>query len=972
MKKIFGIFIVNPVLIKEMRQYFNNRFLVIVMALMLVGELLAFLALAVGTSYDEMEVDGSGIFLANGVLLISWLAILLICGLGSLTRFRAERSQMELDYSSVTPLTPHRIVRGKLLGALAMMLFIAAMNLPFIVISYFLRGVSLPLVSLYFALIFEMGMGMTLIGLIFGAASNRRLVWLYVAGVFMGGVSMSGVMTASASISLEDEIMYTMLAIVPFLIVGYSLAVAAASGDGRDRFALFRISTLVLLALLPALAAAKTALGWSIGALFEASLIIGAMLMILYFAVSAWEQAAHPAGVLYLVPRRLTPRILRFLLSGGSWSGMLLAAPMLAMFAFSGEYGHPTHDIYALAISFSVYFLAYSLLACLIGSVIKYTPWKIWFLVVLTCFVAPLFMWTVNGEYNDFALLKFLPVGFSHPETVEFGWWIAGLLFIVSLPFIVKSFRTFRRTDYAGNASAVAGPKAAEIPEPTPAQLTVAARIRELMPGQPAAAAASEPIAAARPEAEQKAEVRELLSGRGKCHKPDCLPLLTADWWNNWALQALRRDVRHRYYWFSVLVMAIPQLLIFMLTYTGGIDMGNVEDFLWIPLIFHAVWVMGSMARNWQPFVLFGTGTTVLGHYREFAPWERVQQVFGLTVHYFVVAAFNLLLLAPVFIGMLQRTRGNGGYVVFWIVMEPLLIYGATLMLLTIKKLRLDMLVYFVTVLPAVFECGYRLLADNQFERTVYRHGYGHVLSDPIGWPVILLAFLVQLMCCVYFMLTFCGESQPDPAKQEPWRRLWQVLAMFAMVLLLPHRFMDENAYGIMHYGHYIWANLLNALGVMAMVGAAVSTVGGTPPAVWLMQPNGRKRSWWKLATGCRVSYLGIPWAMTAAVLFLAFGDKDWRFMAIAVIACAILTAILSMHPRLTESRLFLYMPLALGALTAGLLLFVSIIVSSPSPDEWDVEIYIPLTLIPCFVAMVMQFCALTTGCASGIRKGDA
>jgi len=154
-----------------------------------------------------------------------------------------------------------------------------------------------------------------------------------------------------------------------------------------------------------------------------------------------------------------------------------------------------------------------------------------------------------------------------------------------------------------------------------------------------------------------------------------------------------------------------------------------------------------------------------------------------------------------------------------------------------------------------------------------------------------------------------------------------------------------------------LWPDLLAALGAMAMVGAAVSAVGEIPSAAWASA--GKHVAWWKRAVGCRVSFLGFPWAMAAAAVFLPCSNGDYMYMIIPVIACAVMAALVAANPRLAQGRMFAYMPLTLCGLTAVVLLFISIVSNAADGSSLDIGICLPLTLVPCFVATVIQFVAL-------------
>lgn len=904
--------IFNPVLVKEMRQYFNNRLLVLVMALLLAGEFLALLLAAVVASHGG---GGIGVFigedLASGVMAMSWLAIMLICGLGSLARFRAERSHSELDYGNVTPLSAHAIVRGKLLGALAMMLFIAALNLPFIVISYFLRGVSLPDVALVFVFIVAMGVIVTLTGLIFGAASNRKLIWVYVAGCAALSIIVVSGVSHLPSLADSSEFWYFLLALVPIAIECYALAVAAASQPGRDRFLLFRIVTVMLLALFPLLAVLEKFSILDVMDAIKAGMIVCMLLLMLLASVSSWETAAHSAVMLSKVPRRLVPRLLRFLFSGGSWGGIVLSALLIAGFAATAVMNKVDKDLYNCAISFSVYFLAYAMIACLVHEFTRYTPWKCWFFSFIGCFILPMVMWLAAGEKRYSGLLTVLPMGFDEMDSTMFGVTAVSVLFAASLVFIARSFMVFRRLDPAAPRLNLSMIRNVAVPRPKPA----AAPVPEV--STPAPEPAPEPAAA-----------KELFGGKAACRRPQCWPILTEEFWNPWALHALRRDVHHKFFWFSIPIMLLPQALVMIAIYASLSDLSDIDNWLFLPIIFHAFWVLGNMARNWQTFALFSSAPPLIRHLRDFAPFSCSSVVRGLSVHWLIVSGYCTVLLAPVLLAIIKFGH-DPELAVYWIVMEPLLVYGVALLLLVIRSLKLDLIVYIVVVAPILMMFDHRNDMEDYLPLTV----------------------IVQLACCAYFAATFCGENQTDPARQEWWRRLWQ-LAVLA--LAVPAVWMLGRA----------GENLMLALGGMAMIGAAASAVGPMPDAMRLRR--GSRRSWWRMLAGCRVSYIGFPWALAATAVFLTVTKHEFGFLTIAVAAYAAIAVMQVVWPRLLQGRIGILMPLIASGAIAALTAFANILFDIDLSDSELVGLYGTLAIFGCLAAAIMQ----ASGLSSLISKG--
>ena len=167
----------NPVFIKEMRQYFQNRRMIIFMGVLLLAQFIFSSALA----FNADDSSGVGFFLL--IIFAGAILSVIICAVGAEQRFAEERSDKELNYAMLTTLKPSSIIWGKLEGAFVMLLCIFSMLLPFLTAAYFMRGLSaasllitlclLPILLLY-----------SLAGIFAGAFGLKWISGLYFAGIF--------------------------------------------------------------------------------------------------------------------------------------------------------------------------------------------------------------------------------------------------------------------------------------------------------------------------------------------------------------------------------------------------------------------------------------------------------------------------------------------------------------------------------------------------------------------------------------------------------------------------------------------------------------------------------------------------------------------------------------------------------------------------------------------------------------------
>ena len=122
--------LLNPVFVKEMRQFFHNKLFLSNITLLLVGQLLL-IALFL-PAFRDGDTSAGNIFIRIDTA-IMYLAVFITAAYGSMERFMTERSSRELDITNITLLSPWQIIGGKLAGALTIWLLNAALCLPFMI-----------------------------------------------------------------------------------------------------------------------------------------------------------------------------------------------------------------------------------------------------------------------------------------------------------------------------------------------------------------------------------------------------------------------------------------------------------------------------------------------------------------------------------------------------------------------------------------------------------------------------------------------------------------------------------------------------------------------------------------------------------------------------------------------------------------------------------------------------------------------
>jgi len=133
----------NPVFLRDTRQMFHSRVILVVMGILLLLELgqLCLMPLLEDITESDLSEDLGKISFYVQLVVIN--VVCLFCLVVSQTvTFSRERQTPDLDWSRMTVLSPFTIVLGKLYCAMCTVLLIYAIAAPFLYIAYFMRGID--------------------------------------------------------------------------------------------------------------------------------------------------------------------------------------------------------------------------------------------------------------------------------------------------------------------------------------------------------------------------------------------------------------------------------------------------------------------------------------------------------------------------------------------------------------------------------------------------------------------------------------------------------------------------------------------------------------------------------------------------------------------------------------------------------------------------------------------------------------
>ena len=469
----------NPVFIKEMRQYFQNRRMLIFIGGLLLAEFVCTLFFSASLSGEDS--DSGAIFF---LLIVTAGAILsiLICAVGAEQRFSEERSDKELNYAMLTTLKPSSIILGKLEGSMVMTLCIFSLLLPFLAAAYFMRGLSLASLLIVLLIIPTILLN-TLLGILAGSFGKRWVTVLYFIAIFNSllGLVPAGFQVVSElmeSAATEPAfwiwlgIEYLISALVGTLL--FLLAVAVVAPPKSNRL----LPVKVYLFFLPFLTAAilltvflilrRTVPSFTsdfkeVAFVIECIFSTGAFLVML--GIALFEQPLAGIRVYMKCPRNFFGRLVHFIFSTGFSGSLLLAIPIMlipvALAPFMGfRHGANTAFFGFMCMLTTIFGMAALALLIAWRTKLPLPPW-VWMIILLGIgTIAPL-PFLIDEKFENFAdsfraiLMAVSPIQ-SFVEILEGGRsptrgglaisaFVALIFFAILFPVIAKAFALHRR-----------------------------------------------------------------------------------------------------------------------------------------------------------------------------------------------------------------------------------------------------------------------------------------------------------------------------------------------------------------------------------------------------------------------------------------------------------------------------------------------------------------------------------------------
>ena len=464
----------NPVFIKEMRQYFQNRRMILFMGLLLLAEFICTLFFSSAMTFDADGEEGAVFFLL--IIFAGAILSVLICAIGAEQRFAEERSDKELNYAMLTTLSPAAIIRGKLEGAMVMILCIFSMLLPFLTAAYFMRGLSAAALLFTLNLLPVLVLN-TLAGILAGAFGQKWVTVLYFIvlinsafGIVPLGFTLAEELMDSAAL---DPVYWVMLLVeyeVSFLVgvLLFLLALAVVSPPKSNRM----LPAKVYLFAMPFISLALIAPYYILFAgpdyppemFYVIEFLFCAFSVAVLAFVSLFEPPTNSIRVYMKCPRNFFGRLIHFLFSSGFSGSVILTFPVLALPVVLIPLGKLNYNETSISCGFLcmlVSALGYVILSLILSWRTR-LPLPAWLWTVILAVVGNILPWIPVAINEDTLPSKPLRIAsmimsqtYCFYETIDSprevcrdallaSLAVTGILFLILLPAIVKAFRLHR------------------------------------------------------------------------------------------------------------------------------------------------------------------------------------------------------------------------------------------------------------------------------------------------------------------------------------------------------------------------------------------------------------------------------------------------------------------------------------------------------------------------------------------------
>lgn len=422
--------LLNPIIVKELRQVVRGRFFWGVLILFLIFQCLVLSFSIAEKGMTSRHVGAEALEFLFGILFFaSYVLIPVFNGM----KFAKEQTEGSDELLFITTITPEKIIMGKFAAGMVFILLIYSAFSPFMFMTFFLSGVdlSMTLVGLVAGLLFSSIGAMVQICCAALSQDAHSQQFFRGAGIFLQVTTYFSLMGMGSEIVRSGGVRFagfvggaglyaSVLILSLFLIyLLFKAAVSVIQPTGADRMRQVRLAAASgwLLTLVVAIywafefSSARFIILW--GGVVCAALVLMTM-------VSVSERDFISERVARDLPAGQTARRLSFILSSGAagglaWVALMTAFTVLAVNIFSAlthvSYAGDLNEASIAMLTFMSFTMGYGLFAVFIRRTLfsslvdTRNNWVVMLLVFVGFSVLPMFLGVFVGSNSDLIMM---------------------------------------------------------------------------------------------------------------------------------------------------------------------------------------------------------------------------------------------------------------------------------------------------------------------------------------------------------------------------------------------------------------------------------------------------------------------------------------------------------------------------------------------------------------------------------------
>ncbi|MBI1370566.1 MAG: hypothetical protein GC162_18165 [Planctomycetes bacterium] len=484
----------NPIVVKELRQAVAGRFVASVLMLFLIVQMVTIGLFLLMEDMDASDFTGGRDVFITLMAILLGTCLLFIPAYASL-RLNAERSDTHVDLLYVTTIRPRSIIWGKFLSALIITVLIYSACMPFMSLTFLLRGIDLPTIFLLLAIDFVVVATCVMFSLFLACIPANRvlkslmalsgLAALIITYGFTIGITSTYIMfggrTGGGAWDFWAPIVTIVLCLLASTGLLFTLAVAMVSPPTSNRalsVRLYLMSVWLIMGLF--------CFGWSyaVGDLEPVVfwLCIASVVACAAILVCVSERDQIGPRIQSMIPRFGLLRLGAFVLYSGAaggivWILLMSAATFGAAWWWSIQFSSFSHrsdfvDVISAMMPLVGYFGAYALTALFIRHWLLrrfITPSNTYALALIIMAIGTMVPFIVallaaDRPWERLPVGWFITVPFMvfqdrhlYEAQVTASIWL-GVSFVLNLRFILSSFAAFKPLETAAPVAEAAAP----------------------------------------------------------------------------------------------------------------------------------------------------------------------------------------------------------------------------------------------------------------------------------------------------------------------------------------------------------------------------------------------------------------------------------------------------------------------------------------------------------------------------------